>query len=198
MKKAFMTIAIVAAGLLVASCGNKSGGNTAEAAEEAEPQGTKLELCCKTYEGDSLMISTDIWYPQDAGVQEVEVFGTFNARKTIADSAANAKAEFYLQEGSTYPNHKEVAAKDKAETYKEFKIGNYDAFAYESVRSYHVTILFEHISETTDRFMEIEISQIKSTSDLPTGKDFFDSEKGQAIINSIRYNGVVTKTVDIN
>lgn len=197
MKKAFMTIAIVAASLLVASCGNKGGGNAAEAVEEAEPQGTKLELCCKTYKGDSLMISTDIWYPKDAGVQEIEVFGTFNARKTLADSAANAKVEFYLQESSVYANHKEVAAKDNGETYKQFKIGNYDAFAYESVRSYHVTILFEHISETTDRFMDIEISQIKGTSDLPTGKDFFDSEKGQAIINSIRYNGVVARTMEL-
>lgn len=199
MKKVLFSIAIVAVGLFVASCGNKSGNNAegAETVESAEPTGTKLELCAKTYKGDSLMISCDFWYPEDEGVKEIEVFGTYNARKTIADSASNAKMELYLQESSVYANHKEIAAKDHAETYKEFKIGEYDAYAYESVRTYYVTILFEHISETTDRFIDIQINQIQSNSDLPSGKDFYESEKGKSIINSMRYNGIVARTIEL-
>lgn len=198
MKKSLFMI--MAAGLMTfAACGNKSTQNAESVEEKAEPTGTKLELATKTYEGDSLMVSCDLWYPKDAGVQEIEVFGTFYARKTLADSAANAKMEIYLQESSAYKDHKEVAAKDHPDTYKEFKIGEYDAYAYESVRSYYVTILFEHISETTDRFMDIVVSQINSTSDLPTGKDFFEqNDNGKAIVNSIRYNGVVARTIDFN
>ncbi|MBQ9678242.1 MAG: hypothetical protein IJV44_08920 [Prevotella sp.] len=196
MKKVLFSIAIVAAGLFVASCGNKSAANgEGEDAAAVEREGTKLELCAKTYEGDSLMVSCDFWYPED--IQEIEVFGTFNARKTLADSTANAKIELYLQESSVFANHKEVAAKDHPENYKEFKIGQYDAYSYEGVRDMHICILFEHISETTDRFIDIQIDQIQSKSDLPSGKDFFDSEKGQKIINSLLYNGIVSRTIEL-
>ena len=200
MIKVLFSIAIVAAGLFIASCGAKSAQNTESAdqeGEQVEREGTVLGLCAKTYEGDSLMISADFWYPEDAGVKEIEVFGTFNARKTLADSTANVKMEIYLQESSVYANHKEVAAKDNPDTYKELKIGNYDAYAYEGVRSYYMTILLEHISETTDRFVDITIDQINSTSDLPGGKEYFEQGKGKAIINSLRYNGVVPRTMEI-
>lgn len=200
MKKVLFSIAIVAAGLFIASCGAKSAQNTESAdqeGEQVEREGTVLGLCAHTYEGDSLMLSADFWYPEDAGVKEIEEFGTFNARKTLADSAANVKMEIYLQESSVYADHKEGAAKDHPDTYKEFKIGNYDAYGYESVRTYHINILFEHISETTDRFVDITITQIKSTSDLPGGKEYFEQGKGKAIINSLRYNGVVPRTMEI-
>ena len=200
MKKELFSIAIVAAGLFVASCGNKNVQNTEsadQAEEQAERVGTMLELCNKTYEGDSLMISADFWYPEDAGVKEIEVFGTYNARKTLADSTDNVKMELYLQESSAYANNKENAAVDHPDTYKEFKIGKYDAYAYESNRSYYVNILFEHISETTDRFIDIQINQINSTSDLPGGKEYFEQGRGKSIINSMHYNGVVARTMEL-
>lgn len=200
MRKVLFGFAMMAVAIAMPSCGNKSAANgadsTAEAGDQPERVGTMLQLCNETYEGDSLMISADFWYPEDAGVKEAEVFGSFYARKTLVDSANNVKMEIYLHESSVYPNHKEVAAKDNPDTYKEFKIGEYDAYAYESVRSYYLTILLENISETTDRFIDIQINQISSTSDLPGGKDYFDQERGKAIINSLRYNGVVARTVD--
>lgn len=198
MKKTLFGIAIVAAGLFVASCGNKSANNAEVAAENAEPVGVMLSLCNTTYEGDTLMISTDFWYPEDAGVKEIQVFGTYAARKTLADSTDNVKMELYLQEGSSYENNKKTNAERYADTFTEFKVGEYDAYGYEGYKSYTVNILFETISETTLRYLTIELSQLISHSDQPGGKEFFEqNEKVKSIVNSMKYNGVVKKTVEI-
>jgi hypothetical protein len=106
--------------------------------------------------------------------------------------------ELYLQEGSSYENNKKTNAERYADTFKEFKVGEYDAYGYEGYKSYTVNILFETISETTLRYLTIELSQLISHSDQPGGKEFFEqNEKVKSIVNSMKYNGVVKKTVEI-
>ena len=86
MKKSLFMI--MAAGLMTfAACGNKSTQNAESVEEKAEPTGTKLELATKTYEGDSLMVSCDLWYPKDAG-------------KVIAE---NQKGAFIEYRGNVVP-----------------------------------------------------------------------------------------------
>ena len=59
-------------------------------------------------------------------------------------------------------------------------------------------VLLETISETTLRYAEIEISQLMSNSEGPSGKDFFEqNEEVKSIVNSIKYNGLSKKDVEI-
>ena len=199
MKKAFMSIAIAVAAIAMVSCGNKgAAGAEGAGADKAEPEGKQLTLAVKTYEGDTLMLSCDVWYPEDASMKEIEEYDTFNGRKTLADSTENVKMTLYLQESSTYSNHKTSAKESYPESYKEFKVGEYDAYAYASNKDYNVTILFENISETTDRYLDIQLKQLMMKSDGPDGKEFFEqNEKVKSIVNSLRYNGIVKKTMEL-
>ena len=190
---------MAAAGLVaLAACGNKNGGSTtAGAAEDAEPTGTKVTLCQKTYEPDS-MITADFYYPENAGVQELNVFGDYIARKTLGDSAENYKVMIYLQESSSYEHNKKSNAESYAETFKEFKLKDYDAYSYERTGELKMYVLLEKISETTLRYAEIEISQLMSNSDGPGGKDFYEqNEEVKSIVNSFKYNGMSKKDVEI-
>lgn len=183
------------AAIVMAAC---SGNNGGEGTANSEPTGTKVSLVNKTYEGDTLMLSCDFWYPENTSMKEIEEYDTYYARKTLVDSTENVKFKMYLQEGSTYPNHKESAKKEYLESYKEFKVGDYDAYSYVSNRTYYMTILFENISETTDRFINIEIGQLLVKSDGPGGKEFFEqNEKVKSIVNSMKYNGVVKNTMEL-
>lgn len=194
-KKVFFSFAIVAFVMSLMACGNKGDGN-AEGAEKAEPEGAKLSLCDKTYKGDSLMVSVDLWYPENAGVMEIEQFGTNYAHKVLADSAENYKLDFRFHENTTYKENKKVDAERSSESFKEFKIGDYDAYAYDFGTVYHVVVLFENISETTDRYLNIEIMRLMGGGD-PDGKAFFEqNEEVKSIINSMRYNGVVKRTIE--
>ena len=65
MKKAFMSIAIAVAAIAMVSCGNKgAAGAEGAGADKAEPEGKQLTLAVHTYEGDTLMLSCDVWYPE--------------------------------------------------------------------------------------------------------------------------------------
>ena len=123
MKKAFMSIAIAVAAIAMVSCGNKGAEGAGAGTDKAEPEGKQLTLAVKTYEGDTLMLSCDVWYPEDASMKEIEEYDTFNGRKTLADSTENVKMTLYLQESSTYSNHKTSAKESYPESYKEFKVG---------------------------------------------------------------------------
>lgn len=201
MKKTLFSIAIVAlSAIVMAACNNKgtTGAAGVEGANSDEPTGTKVSLCAKTYEADTLMLSCDFWYPDNAGMREIEEYDTFNARKTLVDSTENVKFKAYLAESSTYPSHKQSAKENYPESYKEFKVGGYDAFAYDSNKKYTVEVLLENISETTDRYLEIEVDQLMMKSDGPGGKEFFEqNEKVKSIVNSIKYNGAVKKTMEL-
>ena len=177
MKKAFMSIAIAVAAIAMVSCGNKGAEGAGAGTDKAEPEGKQLTLAVHTYEGDTLMLSCDVWYPEDASMKEIEEYDTFNGRKTLADSTENVKMTLYLQES---------------------KVGEYDAYAYASNKDYNVTILFENISETTDRYLDIQLKQLMMKSDGPGGKEFFEqNEKVKSIVNSLRYNGIVKKTMEL-
>ena len=198
MKKTLLMIVAITGLMTFAACGNKSTANSGDATENEEQTGVKFSLCNNTYEGDSLMIQADVWYPENAGIEDMKRSTDYAARKTLCDSTENWGIEIYLHESGTYEHNKKSDAEDKSETFTEFKIGNYDAYAYSSVRTYYMHVLFEKVSETTFRFMDIEIRQLKSDSDGPGGKEFFEqNENVKHIINSIRFKGVVPKTVEI-
>lgn len=187
MKKVLFSIAIMAiAAIGMVSCGNNGKD------EKKVPDGVKVAFITDTYEGDTMKVSTDFYLPENAGVKEIKVFDSSERCKTFADSVDNYKITIRLSESSTYPNNKASNKERESETYKEFKVGNYDAYAYEGHKTYYVTILFENISETTDRFLEMELSQLMNKSDGPGGKEFFEqNEEVKSIINSMVYNGVV-------
>lgn len=191
MKKSLFILACISMALFAVSCGNNQANET-----KAEPEGTKLTLCDKTSGSDS--ISVDFWYPENAGVKEIEVFGTNDACKTLADSAENYKIELRFTDGSgsTFENKKQSDISDANGTFKEFKIGDYQAYGYETYRTYDVVIAFEVANTNTEnvgRYARIKITELLQGDNKDAAKDFFEkNEVVKGIINSVRYNGPKT------
>ena len=136
MKKVLFSFAIMTVAVIVmASCANNGKD------EKKVPDGVKVAFITDTYEGDTMKVSTDFYLPENAGVKEIKVFDSSERCKTFADSVDNYKITIRLSESSTYPNNKASNKERESETYKEFKVGNYDAYAYEGHKTYYVTIL---------------------------------------------------------
>ena len=97
---------------------------------------------------------------------------------------------------TTFDNNKEGSKEDE-ETYKEFKIGKYDAYGYEDFGGYTIYIHLEEVSETTDRYAVIEINAIDWSDDSVEGVEFYEGNKDvKTIVNSVVYNGATGENAD--
>ena len=156
---------------------------------EKKPTGTKLSLLRDTYLGKDAKVSVDFYYPENAGI---EVTDETEYRKVLKDQEENYKIEMWVSEDSTYMNNKESDKEWYEDKYKEFKLGKYDAYRCDSSRSITVKALLEEISETTLRYITIEIDPISQAGNDDSGVNFFDNnEEVKSIVNSLTYNGVI-------
>ena len=156
---------------------------------EKQPTGTKLSLLRDSYIGDGAKVSVDFYYPEDASI-EVEEDSEY--AKTLINKEVNYKMKLRLQEDSTYENNKESDKEWYEEKYKEFKIGNYDAYSCESYRAIKAVALLDEISETTIRFVTINVDVISQAGNDVSGIELFNNdEKVKSIVNSLTYNGAV-------
>jgi hypothetical protein len=200
MKKVLFSIAIVAAGLLVASCGNKSAANAEgadstaveeQAAEEQQAEKEKPGLIIvkeKTFEGEDLRVAAEFTYPTDKDIKVAE-------RGENGVSVGSVQGNWMLLINMIeYASYDEVKEKAKNyPNYKELKIGDYEAW-YETRSGFNLRIYFEKCPNTQSRqrYVNICIRARKMLSDGPTGLELFESNEDiKAIINSVKYKGAI-------
>ena len=78
--------------------------------------------------------------------------------------------------------------------YTEFKVGDFDAYAYHySNTRYLVYVFLDGSAESSmqARYMWVEVAPFDKGSDT-TGEQIFEMEYVQNIINSVTYNGLIT------
>jgi len=154
------------------------------------PEGIKETILIDNrYDNDGTKVSLDIYYPENAGI---EVEAPFESWKVFSDKEENYKVKVRLNEDSTYTANKGNHKERYADTYKEFKVGEYDAYSYEEFDNVIVFVLFEEKNEHSIRFADIEISVVSYAGNDDTGKNFYENnEEVKSIINSLTYNGTV-------
>ena len=152
-------------------------------------KGEKISLMQKTWEGDDVKVSADLYYSPESKVT-VENDEEKPHKTLIKNEELNYQMEILLWEDSTFDNNKK-SRKERMDTFTEFKIGKYDSYGYEDFNGYMIFVHFEEVSETTDRYMEIRIKQLSFGEDSMEGIEFFENKEIRSIINSLEYNGVV-------
>ena len=154
------------------------------------PEGIKETILIdNSYNNDGTKVSLDIYYPENAGI---EVEDEYEGCKVLTDKEDNYKITIRFNEDSTYTDGKKYDSERYADTYKEFKLGEYDAYSYEGAISMTIVPLFEEMNEHAIRHAEIEIDVVSQAGNDDTGKNFFENnEEVKSIINSLTYNGTV-------
>lgn len=173
-------LSVILAGLMVLSL---------TACGESAPKGEKLNMVveAKGME-EGTVYSADIYYEP---VETVKVSSSYENRQEFLDEAQNIDIEFRLCSDSTYGNNKK---KDESEEgYREFKVGEFDAYAYHySDNCQKVYVFLDGSAESSEqaRYMVITVAPYEKFGDL-TGEMVFEMEYVQNIINSITYNGLI-------
>jgi hypothetical protein len=196
MKKVLFSIASVAAGLFVASCGNKSaangeGADSAAVAEEQVDEATegKIIIKEKTREGEDMLVSAEFTYPTD---QDIKVAERGDNGFSVTSEKGNWKLFIHMHEYG-YDEMKERHKKEPS--FKELKIGNYDAW-YDTKTGFELNIFFENVPniETIQRYASVEVRPVRFFNDGPSGLEIFESnEDVKALINTVKYLGTIKK-----
>ena len=177
MKKLLLFLLIAAMLLSLVACG---GGSA--------PKGEKVTLESETYEGDEFVLSADFYYPENAGIK---VEGDDPTTKKFVNEKENYVVDISLFEDTTFDANKEYAEEEE-ETYKEFKIAGYDSYGYEDFGGYWIYVHLEEVSETTDRYLTVEINRKDFSEDGLEGVAAYEeNEVAKGILDSLVYNGVV-------
>ena len=171
----------------ITGCGNKE--------DELKKNGNKLNLQVENiYDNDGTIISLDFYYPKDAGIELYENDYTSERSKIITDKEDNYKISFSLSEDSTYSNNKKSNKERYEDKFKEIKIGKYDAYSIETYKSIEIYVLLEQLQDTQTRWATITIDVLSQSGNNDSGIDFFNNnEEVKSIVNSLTYNGVVSK-----
>lgn len=155
-----------------------------------KPEGIKETILIhNSYNNDGTKVSLDVYYPENAGI---EVEDKYEGCKILTDKEDNYKITIRFNEDSTYIDGKKFDSERYVDTYKEFKLGEYDAYSYESNRSMTIVALFEEMNEHEIRHAEILIDVVSQAGNEDSGKNFYENnEEVKSIINYLTYNGTV-------
>ena len=154
------------------------------------PKGTTFSIECETWEGDDKAVAVEFTYPDEASIVEEE---SAFCDKMLVDKEENYELSFSITEDTTFPANKEYNS--SKENYTEFKIGDHDAYAFSDFYQYHIYVLLENVSETTDRYAYIDIAEAEpSFEDGIELKLYNEKEEIQKIVNSLVYKGVIDVT----
>ena len=185
MKKlvtSILLIVLLIAGLFILTgCGTE---------KTKTPEGIKETILIDNdYNNDGTKVSLDLYYPENAGI---EVEEEYEGCKVLTDKEDNYEITIRFKADSTYTDNKKYDSERYKDSYKEFKIGEYNAYSYEGHRCITVVPLFEEINEHEIRHATIEIDVVSQAGNEDSGIDFFENnEEVKSIINSLTYNGVV-------
>lgn len=158
-------------------CGDKTG--TGSESETKVPTGVKL-----SFYKDASSGTYDFYYPENAGIEVEDNSETY---KILKDTEENYKIEMNLRENTTYKSDKDQNKEDFADTYKEFKIGEFDAYSCGWGRVLDIYILMDESDEWFTTF-EISISPVSQSGNDDKGSTFFENnEEVKSIINSMVY-----------
>lgn len=154
------------------------------------PEGIKETILIdNSYNNDGTKVSLDVYYPENAGI---EVEDKYEGCKVLTDKEDNYKITIRFNEDSTYTEGKKYDSERYADTYKEFKLGEYDAYSYEGYRNMTIVALFEEMNEHEIRHAEIQIDVVSQAGNDDSGKNFYENnEEVKSIINYLTYNGTV-------
>lgn len=154
------------------------------------PEGIKETILIdNSYNNDGTKVSLDVYYPENAGI---EVKDEYEGCKVLTDKEDNYKITIRFNEDSTYTDGKKYDSERYADTYKEFKLGEYDAYSYEGYKSMTIVALFEEMNEHEIRHAEIKIDVVSQAGNDDSGKNFYENnEEVKSIINYLTYNGTV-------
>jgi len=157
---------------------------------EKKPEGIKETILIhNSYNNDGTKVSLDVYYPENAGI---EVEDKYEGCKVLTDKEDNYKITIRFNEDSTYTDGKKYDSERYVDTYKEFKLGEYDAYSYEGHRSMTIVALFEEMNEHEIRHAEIKIDVVSQAGNDDSGKNFYENnEEVKSIINYLTYNGTV-------
>lgn len=152
-------------------------------------KGEKISLMQKTYSGDDVKLSADLYYSPKSNVT-VEYDEEKPHKTLIKNEELNYQMEILIWEDTTFDNNKK-SRKERMDTFTEFKVGKFDSYGYEEMKGYTAFVHFEEVSETTDRYMEVRIRKISIGGDTMEGAEFFENEEIRSIVESVKYNGIV-------
>jgi len=173
MKKLLAVILAAAMLLSFAACG---------------PKGVKEEIVeYSTCEGEGFYLSAELYHPESYTVEQSEDYPNW---LTLTNIEKNCEIKIGIYEDTTYDANKEYD-KENEETYTEFKVGKYDAFGYEDFGGYYINMHLEEVSETTDRYIVVQIETPDYSKDHLEGIQYFEDEEIKEIVESITYNGVL-------
>lgn len=158
-------------------------------------KGGKLQevtLTEELYSGES-KISATFGYSKKAGFTEEK--GELENVMEIKNEAKNYSIELALYADTTYEDNKQSSKEDE-ESYKEVKFSKYDGYIYKGSESrIEGNILLEGNEEDNQyKYITLTVEVIDSYTD---GKEvditsIYESKEVQTILNSIKYNGIVT------
>lgn len=151
-------------------------------------KGIKITLESDTAEDGGVALTADFYYPEDTDI-EIEGDEFYPNWKILSSEKDNFELSLSLFEDTTFDANRDYAKED--ETYKEFKIGEYDAYGYEAFGGYLIYIHLEEVSETTDRYIVIEANRADLSIEGPQGAEAYENNKIiKSIVNSLVYNGI--------
>ena len=153
------------------------------------PKGEKLNMVAEA-KGmeEGTVYSADIYYEP---TETVEVSSSYANRQEIKDKEQNIALEFRLANDTTFGNNKKTHSSKNG--YTEFKVGDYDAYAYHfSNTMYKIYVLLDGSAESAKQaqYMDITVAPYDKGSDT-TGEQVYEMEYVKNVINSITYNGLV-------
>lgn len=153
------------------------------------PKGEKLNMVAEA-KGmeEGTVYSADIYYEP---IETVEVSSSYANRQEIKDKEQNIELEFRLANDTTFGNNKKTHSSKNG--YIEFKVGDYDAYAYHfSNTMYKIYVLLDGSAESAKQaqYMDITVAPYDKGSDT-TGEQVYEMEYVKNVINSITYNGLV-------
>ena len=153
------------------------------------PKGEKLNMVAEAKGmGEGAVYSADIYYEP---VETVEVSSSYANRQEFLDETQNIDIEFRLCSDSTYGNNKKIDAEE--EGFREFKVGEFDAYAYHySDNCQKVYVFLDGSAESSEqaRYMVITVEPYEKFGE-ETGEMVLEKKYVQNIINSITYNGLI-------
>lgn len=153
-------------------------------------KGEKISLMQRTYSGDDVKLSVDLYYSPESNVT-VENDAEKPYKTLIKNEELNYQMEILIWEDTTFDNNKESRKEHKGDTFTEFKVGKFDSYGYEDFGGYTAFVHFEEVSETTDRYMEVRIRKLSFADDAMEGAEFFENKEIRSIVESVEYNGIV-------
>ena len=175
MKNFFAIAFLAVAAIAMTACGSKNA---------------KLSLVAN----GSATFSAEVSYPENAFTAAGAESG--GVGQVLTDSVKNVKMTFRLAESMSFSN-KQYYADHYSDTFKEMKVGQYDAFAYQvskdAPKDYYITILLEDVADAPDRVLTVVIEQLNKDNNGQGGKEFFEQNEDVAsVVNSLVYNAAGT------